>query len=447
MRIFIAGAGEVGTHLAKMFCKANHDVILMDNDAENLKQLDTHFDLMTIVGSMTSIEDLKKANVRMCDLFISVPPYQDMSILAAILAKKLGAKFTVSRVNNYEFMLPENKEFFHQLGVDELIYPEELAASEIVTSLKQVGIRQMFEFSEGKLLLVGLMLRGSSPIAGSSSDEWALKRVGLEYKPVAINRDGNILLMHGNERFQHNDLAYFVTTRHGLTDLLDDGGKKQIDIHHVMILGGSRIGKKVAKIIENEYHVKLIEIDKDKSATLAEYLENTLVIHGDGRNLELLRDEGIDKMDAFIAVTGNSEVNILACQLAKRMGVKKTVAEVENLDYIALAENIGIGTLVNKKLIAASHIYRYILKSHASYVKCLTSADGEVIELTAQQGSKITSAALSKLHLPAESSIGGIIRDGKPLIPNGDTQILAGDKVVVFVLTAAIPKIEKMFIA
>lgn len=446
MRILIAGAGEVGTHLAKMLCNASHDVILMDEDEDKLKQIDSHFDLMTIVGSMTSLEDLREANVRMCDLFIAVPPYQDMSILAAILAKKLGAKKTVARVNNHEYLLPENKEFFKQLGIDELIYPEQLAADEIVVSLKQVGIRQMFEFSEGKLLLVGLKLRSTSPLADKTMAEAGQMHATREYNTVAIYRDGETIIPRGTEKFLHNDLAYFITTRSGLPQVLDDAGKKQFDVRNVMILGGSRIGKKVAKEIEENYNVKLIEIEKEKSSKLADFLEHTLVISGDGRNLELLRDEGIQKMDAFVAVTANSEVNILACQLAKKMGVKKTVAEVENMDYIALAENIGIGTLVNKKLIAASHIYRYTLRANVSNVKCLTATEGEVMELIAQPGSKVTKDPLRQLNIPADVNIGGIVRGDQAIIPTGDTIILPDDRVVVFARSTAVSKIEKMFI-
>ncbi|MBP8790786.1 MAG: Trk system potassium transporter TrkA, partial [Breznakibacter sp.] len=329
MRIFIAGAGEVGTHLAKLFVKANHDVILMDEDEEKLKQIDTHFDLMTRVGVMTSIEDLKEANVKSCDLFIAVPPYPDMSILACILAKKLGAKMTVSRVDNHEYLLPENLEFFKQLGVDELIYPEQLGAIEVIESLKQVGIRQMFEFSGANLVLLAIKLRDNAPIINKSLFEVSALH-DRKYNTVAIYRESETIIPHGSHRFLHNDLAYFVTTRDNIPQVMKDCGKQQFDIRNVMILGGSRIGKKVAIELEDRYNIKLIEIDREKASRLADQLESTLVINGDGRNLELLKDEGIQKMDAFVAVTGNSEVNILACQLAKKMGVKKSVAEVEN---------------------------------------------------------------------------------------------------------------------
>ncbi len=445
MKILISGAGEVGNHLAKLFCNEDHDVILMDEDEARLRKAEAHFDLMTVVGSGTSIEDLKDAQVKSCDLFIAVPPYEEVSILSAMLAKKLGAKKTIARINNFEYLLPENKEYFKQLGVDEIIYPEHLGAKEIIASLKQVGTRQMFEFSNGKLLLFALKIRSNAPIANLTLSESARLHDKNEYFTVAINRDGKTIIPRGNDIFQHNDLAYVVTTRLGVPQLLEDAGKTQYEVKNVMILGGSRIGKKVAKELEYQYNIKLIEINREKSARLANFLENTLVINGDGRNLDLLKDEGITKTDAFIAVTSNSEVNILACQLAKKMGVKKTVAEVENMDYIDLAENIGIGTLINKKLIAASHIYRHTLRANVSHVKCLTATDADVLELVAQKGSKITKANLRELALPKDLNIGGIIRGEEAIIANGDTHIQPDDHVVVFALPSAIKKVEKMF--
>lgn len=445
MRIFIAGAGEVGTHLAKMFCNANHDVILMDEDEVKLKQVDSHFDLMTIVGTISSIEDLREANVKSCDLFIAVPPYQDMSILSCILAKQLGAKTTIARVNNHEYLMEENKLFFKKLGIDELIYPEQLGAKEVRESLKQVGTRQIFEFSGSKLVLLALKIRDNAPIVGKDLAEISGMYDHQEYNIVAINRSGETIIPRGQEVLRHNDLVYVITTKPAVQQVMLDAGKKQFDIRNVMILGGSRIGKKVAENLDSSYNIKMLEIDKEKAIRLADQLSNTLVINGDGRNLELLKDEGIQKMDAFVAVTSNSEVNILACQLAKKMGVPKTVAEVENLDYIDLAENIGIGTLINKKLIAASHIYRYTLRANVSNVRCLTATDAEVFELVAQPDSKITKGPLRKLNIPKDVNIGGIIRGEQAIIASGDTVIEPNDKVVLFALPSGIAKIEKMF--
>ncbi|MDG5799816.1 Trk system potassium transporter TrkA [Marinilabiliaceae bacterium ANBcel2] len=446
MKILIAGAGEVGNHLASLFSNEDHDVILMDDDEIRLSRAEDNYDLMPVLGSVTSIEDLKKAQVKSCDLFIAVPPYEEVSILSAMLAKKLGAGKTFARINNYEYLLPENLEYFRQLGIDEMIYPEHLGVAEIVASLKQVGIRQMFEFSNGKLILYAVKLRDNAPIVGKTLSEASSFHDKNGYFTVAINRDGKTIIPRGKDFFMHNDLIYVVTTKAGAGQLLADAGKVQYAVKNVMILGGSRIGKKVAHELENSYHIKLIEIDKEKSNRLADVLENTLVINGDGRNLDLLKAEGIGKTDAFVAVTDNSEVNILACQLAKKMGVKKSVAEVENMDYIDLAENIGIGTIINKKLIAASYIYRHTFKANVSYAKCLTATDADVLELIAQKGSKITKATLKNLDLPKNMNIGGVIRNNEAIIPNGDTQIRPDDKVVVFALPSGLKKVEKMFL-
>ncbi|MCQ2229339.1 MAG: Trk system potassium transporter TrkA [Bacteroidales bacterium] len=447
MRIFIAGAGAVGTHLAKLFVDSDHEVILMDEDDDKLQQVETHLDLMTRRGSMTSLEDLKDADVSSADLFIAVPPYRDMSILACILAKQLGAKTTVARVNTSEYLTAENCDFFRRLGVDEIIYPEQLAAQEAVESIQRVGIRQWYESSDGKVVLSVIKVREGAPILNKLFSEIDPEKK-KKYNIVAIYRQGDIIIPHGGDMLMHGDLAYFVSTRENMPLVLDDAGKEQYEINNVMIIGGSRIGRLVARILESKgrYNVKLIEADREKSIKLTNKLENTLIINGDGRNLELLKDEGISKMQAFVAVTDNAEVNILSCQLAKKLGIKKTIAEVENLDYMPLAEGIGIGTMLNKKLIAASHIYRYTLHAHVAYVKCLTANNSEMLELVAQPGSKVTKSPIKDLNLPKDMNVGAIVRNDEVIIASGLTQILPYDKVVMFAMQDCIHKVEKMFV-
>mgnify|MGYP004446609971 FL=1 len=444
MRIFIAGAGAVGTHLAKLFVESDHEVVLMDEDEEKLSAIDSHLDLLTVKGCMTSIEELRHADVQRSDLFIAVPPYPDMSILAAILAKKLGANTTIARVNNSEYLTPENIEYFHQLGIDELIYPEQLGAHEAIESLKRVGVRQLFESSDGKVLLAVIKVRDGAPIVGIPFAQLSQEK-RKRYNIVAIYRGYETIIPHGADQLLHGDIVYFVTTEDSLELLLQDAGKGHYDIQNIMIVGGSRIGQLIAKQLEEYYNVKMIELRREKSTRLANKLENTLVINGDGRNMELLKDEGIRKMQAFIAVTDSPEVNILACQLAKKMGVPKTVAEVENLDYIPLAEEIGIGTLINKKLIAASYIYRYTLHAHVAYVKCLTSTKAEMLELVAQPGSRITKAPIMDLSLPKEMNVGAVVRGEEVFIASGQTHVQPYDKVVIFVMQESIHKVEKLF--
>jgi trk system potassium uptake protein len=443
MNIVIAGAGQVGTHLAKMLSNEQHDIVLIDDSEEKLKPLESNFDLMTYVGSSVSINDLKECRIKNADLFIAVTPYESENITACILAKDLGAQKTVARINNHDYMNPENAERFKRFGVDSLIYPEMLAAKEIVQSLRIPGIRQLYEFSDGELILIGIKVRENAPIMNkplaylNSRDE--------NYRILAITRSSNTFIPTGDDEIKNDDIVYFITTKSQLSLVKDNAGKRNIDVRNVMILGGSRIGVKTAQYVPDYYNVKIIEINRERSFKIVDKLDRALVINGDGRDMELLKEEGIEKMDAFVALTGNAETNILSCILAKQMGVKKTVAEIENNDYFGVAENFGIGTIINKKLLAASHIYQLTLNAKVSHVKCLTASDAEVMELTAKEGSKITRGTLKELKLPRDINVGAVIRNGEVYIANGDLQILEGDSVIVFCLPSGIRKVEKLF--
>lgn len=443
MRVVIAGAGEVGTYLAKMLSKENHDIILLDEDKEKLEKVANQVDLMTVCGFANSINDLKDSGISKADLFIAVTPFESRNVLACIIAKDLGAKKTLARINNAEYLKKIHKPRFIELGVDELIYPETLAAKEIIASVKQPGARVTHEFSGGNLLLLGFKIRENAPIVNKSLNE--LGNVSDEFRAVAITREDQTIIPNGRDMILSGDIVYFVTTRSAMLDLYEKTGKIFFGVKNIMILGGSRIAQKTAEELSGQLNVKIIDIDKERCQQIAERLNNVLVINGDGRNLELLKEEGIEKMDAFIAVTGNSETNILTCQLAKKMGVKRTVAEIENIDFISLAEQVGIGSVINKKYIAASFIYRYSMNSEISSVKCLSSTDAEAVEVIVKKGSKVTQSLVKDLDFPYDAIIGGVIRGEHGFIAKGDTQIKEGDKVVVFVLPSAIKKIDKFF--
>ncbi|MCY1636199.1 Trk system potassium transporter TrkA [Marinifilum sp. D737] len=445
MKIVIAGAGAVGTHLAKMLSHQDHDIILLDQDEEKLKEVDSHLDLLTIVGSSSSLKDLKEASVKKADLFIAVTQSETTNITSTILAKKLGAIKTIARIDNQEYLIPENKEYLQSLGIDELIYPEKLAAKEVISYLSRSGTRQMYEFSGGKLLLYGIKISSKSIIMDKTMAEVAEMTSDVDFRAVAIKREDITIIPRGHNRFSRGDLVFVVSKPESMEKVMLLAGKQKYEVKNAMILGGSRIGQKTAMELGRKMNLKLLEIDKEKSLKLADSLQDALVINGDGRDKELLKEEGIHKMDAFVAVTGNSETNILACLLAKKMGVRRTIAEVENIDYIDLADNIGVGTMINKKLLAASYIYRFTMDADVQHCKWLTVSDAEVMELTAKKGSKITKAALKDIDFPDDANIGGIIRDDDSIIATGDTQILADDKVVVFTLPSAIKKVEKFF--
>ena len=445
MKIIIAGAGEVGTHLAKMLSEEKHNIIVIDSNSKKLKLLENHLDVLGIADNAVSPSVLKDAGANDADLFIAVTQSEETNITSSLLAKKIGAKRTIARIDNKEYLDPKNKKIFNELGLDSLIYPQKLASEEIVELLKQTGISEKIDFYKDQLSLYVIKLEENASILNKSLIEVAQMSADLNYRAVAIYRDNKTIIPKGDDVFKLNDLVYTISTKTGVKNLLQITGRKNVNIKNIMILGGSRIGKRLAKELQKTYSVKLIERDYNKCEILADELDNTLILNGDGSDTELLLEEGIRKMDAFIAVTENSETNILSCLLAKRFGVKKTIAEIENIDFIDLAEDIGIDTIVNKKLIAASHIYTYTLNAEVTSFKMLTGTDAEVLELIAHTDSKIVGEQLSKIKFPKNAIIGGIIRDEESIIAKGRTIIQPNDKVVVFSLPDAIKEIEKFF--
>ena len=445
MKIIIAGAGAVGTHLAKLLSRERQNITLMDDNEERLNTLSSNFDLMTVVASPTSIKGLEDVGTRDTDLFIAVTPDESRNMTACMLASNLGAKKTVARIDNYEYLLPRNKDFFHKLGVDSLIYPEMLAAKEIVSSIRMSWVRQWWEFYGGALILIGTKMREKAEIL-----DVPLYKLGgptLPYHIVAIKRGNETLIPRGDDAIRMNDIVYFTTTRKYLPYVRKVTGKEDyVDVRNVMIMGGSRIAVRTAQYVPDYMQLKIVDNDLNRCNRLTELLDDkTMIINGDGRDMDLLVEEGLKNTDAFVALTGNSETNILACLAAKRMGVSKTVAEVENIDYIGMAESLDIGSVINKKMITASHIYQMMLDADVSNVKCLTFANADVAEFTVKAGSLITKHPVKDLGLPKGMTIGGLIRNGEGIVVMGDTLIQPGDHVVVFCLSMMIKKIEKFF--
>ena len=445
MKIIIAGAGAVGTHLAKLLSREKQDIILIDDDEEKLSTLGSNFDLMTVCASPSSISGLKEVGASEADLFIAVTPDESRNMTACMIASNLGAKKTVARIDNYEYLLPKNKEFFQKLGVDSLIYPEMLAAKEIVSSMRMSWIRQWWEFCGGALILIGTKMRESAEILNIS-----LQQLGSGNNPyhiVAIKRGNETIIPRGSDVIKLHDIVYFTTTRKYIPYIRKIAGKEDYaDVRNVMIMGGGRIAVRTAQYVPDYMQVKIVEQDVNRCNRLTELLDDkVMIINGDGRDLDLLTEEGLKNTEAFVALTGNSETNILACLAAKRMGVSKTVAEVENIDYIGMAESLDIGTVINKKMIAAGHIYQMMLDADVSNVISLTFANADVAEFTVKADSKITRHHVKDLGLPKGTTIGGLIRDGVGIVVTGDTLIHAGDHVVVFCLSMMIKKIEKFF--
>ena len=445
MKILIAGAGEVGSHLVKMLSNEYHDITIIDDDEKRLDELTAISDVLTIEGDVTSFESLTKGEVQRCDLFMAVGPEENTNILSAVLAKQLGAKKAIARIDNDEYLKPNNKEVFINMGIDYLFYPEKVAAQEVITLLGHSSTSEYVDFSGGKLSLVVFRLDASSPLVGKSLIEITRDRENLEYRTVAISRGGRTIIPRGEDIFEEGDTVYVISGRSSVKEVMEFSGKPNIEVKNLMILGGSRIGRRIARELQNEINIKLVDYNPEKAYKLAEMLDKTLVIAEDGRKSEVMIEEGLDKMDAFVALTGRAETNILAAMLAQRMGVKKVIAEVENINYISLAESIGIDTIINKKLITASSIFRFTMNTDVQAIKCLNGCDAEVLEFIVKPGSPATKGKIKHINFPREAIVGGIVRGDKAMIAVGNAEIKAYDRVVVFALPSAIGKVGAFF--
>ncbi len=446
MKIIIAGAYEIGSHLAKLLSKNNHDIVLMDESEERLEAISPDYDLLTMHASPSSLKALKEAGVEHADLYIAVTPDESLNMNTCVMAKAVGAKKTVAKVNNYEFVEPELSNFFEKLGIDSLIYPENLAATDIVNGLKMSWVRQRWDVHGGALVMLGIKLRETCEILDQPLKE--LCKPDSPYYIVAIRRDGETIIPRGDDSLHVYDMAYFMTTRQYIPYVRKIVGKEYyVDVKNVMVMGGGNTAIRALVNMPEYMNVKVIERDEQRCEYLNEQLDSNrvMVINGDGRDLSLLNEEGIHSTQAFVALTSNAETNILACLTAKRMGVRKTVAAVENLDYVNMAVSLDIGTIVNKKAIAASHIYQMMLDTEVSNVSFLMTANAHVAEFVAQPQSKVTRKKVYELGLPQGATIGGLVRHGEGYLVSGGTQIEAGDIVVVFCYNQRMDKLEKFF--
>lgn len=445
MKIIIAGAGEVGSHLAKMLSAEQHDIVIIDDDEKRLMQISASADIVPVMGDINSFSSLQQCDVAKCGLFIAVSPNENTNILAATIAKGMGAKKSIARIDNDEYLQPNNKEIFINMGIDYMFYPEKVAASEVITLLGHTSTAEYVDFSGGKLTLVGFKLDASSPLINKSLIDVTKNRDSLEYRTVAISRNDETIIPRGEDYFKEGDMIYVISNRASQNEVMTFTGKTNVEVKNMMILGGSRIGKRIAKELQHEINVKLVDYNAEKAYKLAEILDKTLVINEDGRKMEVMMEEGLHNMDAFVALTGRAETNILAAMLAKKMGVKKVIAEVENLNYIGLAESVGIDTIINKKLITASSIFRFTMTTDVQAIKCLNGCDAEVLEFIVKPDSPATRGKIKHINFPREAIVGGVVRGDDAFIAVGNTEIRAYDRVVVFALPRAIAKVGSFF--
>ena len=443
MKIIIAGAGEVGTHLAKMLSKENQDITLIDNDQTKLDVIDSNYNLMTWNGSTSSFESLREVGVHDTDLYIAVTPFETRNLASCAIAKKMGAKKTVARIDNSEFLIPENRQLIRELGIDFVIYPEHLAANDIALSLTHNWARYWGELHNGELLLIGVKIHSNSVLLNVKLKD--LPVTTHDFHIAAIKRNNETIIPNGNDEIFTDDVVYFITTPPYIQQVRELCGKTKKVIKKALIMGGSRIAKRFATLYHDKFHIKILETDMSVCERLATELPDCEIVYGDGRDIEVLRENNIYQYDAFLALTESSETNILTCLTAKEFGDPKTIADVENLQFLGLAENLNIGNTINKKLLASSRIYKILLDADESNSRFFALADAEVAEIYVKKGAKITRSPVKDLNLPFGMTLAAMVRNNEVMLVNGNTHIVAGDYFVVFSLMGTIQKIEKWF--
>ena len=420
MKIVIAGAGEVGTHLAKMLSNEEQDIIVMDVDNMKLEPLE-NYNLLTHQGSAISFNDLNAIKTGSSDL----------------------AKKTVARLDNDEFFNPKWREHINKLGIDHLIYPEMLAAKEIASALKCTWARNWFELFDGELIVVGVKIRSNARIVNQMLRD--VSNISHFLHVSAIKRNREIIIPRGDDRVLENDIIYVATTRDHIDEVRDICGKVQTDVDSVLIVGGNDIAEQLIKRLGKSVDIKIIEEDLNRCDELAQRYPNCNLVQGDFRDTELSEEESVSNYDAFIALGDNSAVNMMSCMIAKTNGVPKTIAQVEDIQFINEAEALNIGTIVNKKLLASSRIYQILIDADEDNARCLALADAEVAEVIVQEGDRVTHSAVKDLKLSRDFTIAGLVRNGHGQLVDGNTIIQAGDHVVVFCLQGAIHKLDKYF--
>ena len=445
MKIIIAGAGDMGTHLAKMLSGNDHDITVVDVDAKALAEVDSLVDVVTVEGDTTQFSVLRKAGVRKCDLFIAVRSVENDNILSAVVAKQMGAKKTIARVDSSEYLEPNSKEVFIDMGIDYIFYPEHIAAREVINLLGHTSTTEYVEFAGGKLSLVAFRLELTSPLLGKNVFDKESNDEDVDYRTVAIIRGAKTIIPKADDVYNEDDMVYVIARNSATQHIIEQSGRKEVVIRNMMILGGSRIGIRIARELQEDVNIKLVDYNAEKAFRLAEYLDKTLIINEDGRDTEAMLEEDIQGMDAFVAVTGRSETNILAAMLAKRMGVKKVIAEVENINYISLAESIGVDTIINKKLVTASNIFRFTMATDVQAVKCLTGSQAEVMEFIVKPNSPATKVPVRELGLPEDAIIGGVVRGDRVFIAVDNTEIMPYDRVVVFSMPESVMQVAEYF--
>ena len=419
------------------------DIFIVDIDADKLMSLNAEYNLMTIVGDGTDFSTLRQAEVDQCDLFVAVTDVGERNIVSCCIAKSMGAKMTVARVNRYNYLEKVNQEVIRRMGVDYTIFPEYLIAQGIIESLKRSWTRDWYEFNKGELVMAGVRLSAEAPIAGKQLRELGDYHDSLHI--AVIRRQFSMLIPNGNHRLLPDDILYVTTSNDNLKEVARLTGNQPFDIKNVVIAGSGKITEMTVTHAPKHFHFTVIENDIERARELVRVCPDIDVIHGEPSEFNVLEEADIGKADAFVALTNTSEGNILCCLNARDLGVRKTVAEVERQQFFNMAESFNIGTIVNKQMLFANAVFQLLIDDGSTSSKCLALPDAEVVKLEIKAGSKVTTASVKDLKIPEEITFAGYIRDNKSCLVTGRTQLQTGDQVLVVCLQGSLQKAKTLF--
>jgi trk system potassium uptake protein len=448
LRIIIVGLGQVGTHLAKVLAYENHDVSVIESNGNLCKQVQENLDVQVLNGYGTDYRMLETAGIKNADMVVAFTGFDEQNILTCQMAAKYGVQQKIARIRNVNFFQNPNHFSMEDWGVDVAIQPELETAKEIVLLIKRSAATDVLEFAQGKLQLVGIRLGSDCPVLNKTMQDVSLEFNDYHFRAVAILRNNRTIIPTGQDVYLQRDQIFFVAISEEISNIVQLMGKSEEKLHQIMILGGGRIARETAQILENEkdLEIKLIESNPEKTLMLADKLRKTLIIEGDGRDFDLLATEGILETDALVSLTDDEETNILTSLLAKHLGVSKTIALVNRNEYIPIMAPIGVNAAVNTNIITSNAVLRLIRRGGVVSVASLPGIDAEILEYRVSSNAKITKKPLNKISFPKGAILGGITRNGSVFIPVGSSQIQSEDLVVVFALPEAIHQVEKYFL-
>lgn len=443
MKITIVGAGRVGIHLSKYFADEQQDVFLVDNDPKHLTILESDFNLRTYCGEPTDFETLRRANSDKADIFVAVTANTAENLVACSMAKSMGAKMTIARVDRYNYLMPSNAPVVKKMGVDHVVFPDFLAAQSIISSLEHSWSKDWSEFDDGAICMVAVEVSEMSKIRN-----YQLRALFSESRSLhisALRRNHKTIIPHGDDIILAGDILYVTFTPEGLDKIMELMSIEPMPVRNVIMMGGSVVAELIAWTAQNKLKCTIIEKDRERCRQLMEACPHSEIICGDGSELDVLEEAGIGKCDAFVALTDITESNILSCLTAGDLGVRKIIAEVEKEQLIEKAESFRLDTIINKPIITANAIFQLILDANVNSSKCFVLPDAEVGRIMVKADSYLTKDKVMNLKLPSELTLAGLIRNGEGEIVTGTTQFQPGDTAIVFCMAGALKRVEKFF--